>query len=64
MTTRKKRQPVQIDGAIMNELRVLAEVLGGMPITRLVRSACVAYLENSEPYQAHLKSQGRAKKRK
>ncbi len=37
---------VQIDEDIMKPLRELSEDLNGLPITRLVRVACVAYLNN------------------
>lgn len=46
MPTKQKRQPVQIDEDIMKELRELSEDLNGLPITRLVRAACEAYLHN------------------
>lgn len=46
MPTKKKRQPVQIDEDVMKQLRELSDDLGGLPITRLVRVACEAYLHN------------------
>jgi hypothetical protein len=44
--TKKKRQPVQIDGDIMKQLRELSEALDGVPVTNLVRIACKNYLDH------------------
>jgi hypothetical protein len=42
------RQPVQIDAAQMEQLRALGEARGGIPVTRLVRTAIAEYLVRAQ----------------